>query len=128
LRGTGDKPFHGVRGEKVPFVLAASDKASQKVAFVESPIDALSLRELGFGGRIVATMGNAADLAKAKADIYRKDGLTVVGAYDNDKAGEAMTRSLGQCERLRPTGKDWNEDLSQQARARSRDSGPSLGR
>ena len=114
LRGTGDKPFHGVRGEKVPFVLGASDKASQKVAFVESPIDALSLRELGFGGHIVATMGNAADLAKAKADTYRKDGLTVVAAYDNDKAGEAMTRNLGQCERMKPEGKDWNEDLKAQ--------------
>jgi hypothetical protein len=132
LRGTGDKPFHGVRGEKVPFVLSASDKASQKVAFVESPIDALSLRELGFGGRIVATMGNAAELAKAKADIYRKEGLTVVAAFDNDRAGDAMARSLGQCERMRPEGKDWNEDLraqrlthaERQARARSR--GPSL--
>ena len=142
LRGTGEKPFHGVRGEKVPFILGASDKASQKVAFVESPIDALSLRDLGFGGRIVATVGNAAELAKAKADIYRKEGLTVVAAFDNDRAGDAMARSLGQCERMKPTGKDWNQDLraqrltpaerqaleleQKQERARSR--GPSLGR
>ena len=142
LRGTGEKPFHGVRGEKVPFILGASDKASQKVAFVESPIDALSLRDLGFGGRIVATVGNAAELAKAKADIYRKEGLTVVAAFDNDRAGDAMARSLGQCERMRSEGKDWNQDLRaqrltpaerqalelerQQARARSR--GPSMSR
>lgn len=141
LRGTGDKPFHGVRGEKVPFILGAKDKESQKVAFVESPIDALSLRDLGFGGRIVATVGNAAELARAKADIYRQQGLTVVAAFDNDRAGDAMARSLGQCERLKPSGKDWNEDLRaqrltpterqalelerQQARARSR--GPSFG-
>jgi DNA primase len=130
-----------VRGEKVPFILGAKDKESQKVAFVESPIDALSLRDLGFGGRIVATVGNAAELARAKADIYRQQGLTVVAAFDNDRAGDAMARSLGQCERLKPSGKDWNEDLRaqrltpaehqalelerQQARARSR--GPSFG-
>jgi len=110
LRGTGDKPFHGVRGAKAPFILGASDKG-QKVAFVESPIDALSLRELGFAGRIVATVGNSAELAKAKADIYRQQGLTVVAAFDNDRAGDAMARSLGQCERMRPEGKDWNDDL-----------------
>jgi 5S rRNA maturation endonuclease (ribonuclease M5) len=114
LRGTGEKQFHGVRGEKVPFILTASDKASQKVAFVESPIDALSLRDLGFGGRIVATVGNAAELAKATADIYRKEGLTVVAAFDNDRAGDAMARSLGQCERMKPTRKDWNQDLRAQ--------------
>jgi hypothetical protein len=144
LRGTGEKPFHGVRGEKVPFILGASDKTNQKVAFVESPIDALSLRELGFGGRIVATVGNSADLAKAKAEIYRKEGLIVVAAFDNDRAGDAMARSLGQCERMRPEGKDWNQDLRAQrltpaerqalelerpkARVRSRDSGPSMSR
>lgn len=113
LRGTGEKPFHGVRGEKVPFIIAEreSDKDSKKVAFVESPIDALSLRDLGFGGRIVATVGNAAEVAKAKAESYRKEGLTIVAAFDNDKAGDAMARSLGQCERMRPQGKDWNEDL-----------------
>lgn len=142
LRGTGEKPFHGVRGEKVPFILAGKDADSKQVAFVESPIDALSLRELGFGGRIVATVGNSAELAKAKADIYRQQGLEVVGAFDNDKAGAAMCRNLGQHTRLTPSGKDWNEDLraqrltpaerqaleleKQQARQRSR--GPSLGR
>jgi DNA primase len=114
LRGTGEKTYHGARGEKEPFTLGANDKESQKVAFVESPIDALSLRDLGFGGRIVATVGNSSELAKTKADIYRQQGLTVVAAFDNDKAGEAMARSLGQCERMTPTGKDWNEDLRAQ--------------
>lgn len=111
LRGTGGEPFHGVRGEKAPFILGPSDKASQKVAFVESPIDALSLRTLGFSGRIVATVGNAAEVAKALAERYRAEGLTIVAAFDNDKAGDAMARNLGQCERMRPQGKDWNEDL-----------------
>jgi hypothetical protein len=112
LRGTGERPFHGVRGEKAQFILGPSDKASNKVAFVESPLDALSLRELGFEGRIVATVGNSGELAKARADIYRKDGLDVFAAFDNDKAGDAMARNLGQCERMRPKmGKDWNDQL-----------------
>jgi cation transport regulator ChaB len=112
LRGTGEKPFHGVRGEKVSFVLAASNEESMEVAFVESPIDALSLKELGFDGRIVATVGNSTELTKAKADTYREQGLTVISAFDNDKAGDAMSRNLGQpCKRLKPDGKDWNEDL-----------------
>lgn len=144
LRGTGDKPFHGVRGEKALFVLAAKDERSKEVAFVESPIDALSLKELGFGGRIVATVGNSAELAKSRADRYRAEGLTVVAAFDNDRAGEAMSRALGEHKRMRPAGKDWNEDLrgqrltpaerqaleleQRQERARARDrSGPSLG-
>ena len=52
LRGTGEKPFHGVRGEKKPFIMA--DRGEPKVAFVESAIDAMSLSELGFKGRIVS--------------------------------------------------------------------------
>jgi 5S rRNA maturation endonuclease (ribonuclease M5) len=114
LRGIGEKPFHGVRGEKVPFILAPSNEKNKEVAFVESPIDALSLKELGFEGRIVATVGHSVDSAKARADTYREQGLTVIAAFDNDKAGEAMSRNLGQpCKRLRPEGKDWNDDLRQ---------------
>lgn len=110
LRGTGEKPFHGVRGEKEPFIMAA--RGEKKVAFVESSIDALSLWELGFKGRIVSMSGNSAALAKEKAAISREQGLTVVAAFDNDKAGEQMAANLGYPrERLYPQGKDWNDDL-----------------
>jgi hypothetical protein len=110
LRGTGEKPFHGVRGQKVPFILA--DRGEKKVAFVESSIDALSLLELGFKGRIVSLSGSSASLAKEKAAIYREQGWTVVAAFDNDRAGEQMAANLGYPrERLYPTGKDWNDDL-----------------
>jgi Plasmid recombination enzyme/Toprim-like len=113
LRGTGDKPFHGVRGEKVPFVIEGRGD-DQRVAFVESAIDALSLHEIGFTGRIVAMSGSSSALAKAEAESCREQGLEVVAAFDGDKAGEAMARNLGQpCKRLRPEGKDWNEDLRQ---------------
>jgi hypothetical protein len=143
LRGTGEKPFHGVRGEKEPFIMA--DRGDKKVAFVESTIDALSLHELGFKGRIVSMSGNSSALAKAKAAIYREQGLTVVAAFDNDRAGEQMAVNLGTPrEQLLPQGKDWNDDLRtaratpaerlvieqerQQEAKRERSQGQSLGR
>lgn len=110
LRGTGEKPFHGVRGEKKPFIMAGRE--GKAVAFVESSIDAISLWELGFNGRVVSMSGNSAVLAKEKAAIYRKKGFTVVAAFDNDRAGEQMTVNLGYPrERICPKGKDWNDDL-----------------
>ena len=143
LRGTGDKPFHGVRGEKTPFILADNGDCS-KVAFVESAIDALSLSELGFRGKIVSTAGNSAAILKALAQAYRDRGQTVVAAFDKDRAGEQMTAQLGYPrERIYPEhGKDWNDALraqratpverqamERQEQERERDrSGPSLGR
>ena len=142
LRGTGEKPFHGVRGEKKPFIMA--DRGEPKVAFVESAIDAMSLSELGFKGRIVSMAGSSAAQAKERAEMYRQQGLTVVAAFDNDRAGEQMAAQLGYPrERIYPEhGKDWNDDLrvkratpaerqameqeARQERTRQR-SGPSLG-
>jgi hypothetical protein len=142
LRGTGDTPFHGVRGEKKTFTMA--DRGEKKVAFVESAIDAMSLWELGFKGLIVSTSGNAAALARQKADAYRAQGLAVVAAFDNDKAGRQMAASLGfPTERMEPKGKDWNDDLraerttpvkplaqekERQQEAKRDRSGPSMGR
>jgi Plasmid recombination enzyme/Toprim-like len=111
IRGIGDKPFHGVRGEKTFFTLKKSDYQNKKVAFVESPIDALSLKDLGFSGEIMATMGSSSRLTKSIADMYKRNGYIIVSAFDNDKAGHAMTLTLGECERMLPKGKDWNDDL-----------------
>lgn len=143
LRGTGEKPFHGVRGEKAPLTLAPNGDDS-KVAFVESAIDAMSLSELGFKGRIVSMSGSSAALTKAMADKFRERGLTVVAAFDNDRAGEQMAAHMGYPrERIYPEhGKDWNDALRvaratpaerqamerEQAQERKRDHGPSLGR
>jgi hypothetical protein len=141
LRGTGEKPFHGVRGMKGLFSMPS--RGENKVAFVESSIDALSLWELGFKGRIVSLSGNSVELSKEMAKKYREDGLTVVAAFDNDKAGEQMAANLGYPrERLYPEGKDWNDDLKasrptvaerlardQEAKeVKRRRSGPSMGR
>lgn len=139
LRGTGEKPFHGVRGEKKPFIMA--DRGEPKVAFVESAIDAMSLSELGFKGRIVSMAGSSAAQAKERAEMYRQQGLTVVAAFDNDRAGEQMAAQLGYPrERIYPHGKDWNDDLrvkratpaerqamEQEEKKRDR-SGPSMSR
>lgn len=109
LRGIGDKPFHGVRGTKSPFYLP--ERGEKKVAFVESSIDALSLHDLGFKGRIVSTAGNSTEYARKLAEMHKEQGFTVVAAFDNDKAGEKMATNLQACERLRSKGKDWNDDL-----------------
>jgi hypothetical protein len=114
LRGTGEKAFHGVRGEKEAFTLAANDPANRQVAFVESAIDAVSLSELGFKGKIVSLSGNSAAVATAKAEGYRSLGLTVVAAFDNDRAGDKMALNLGTHQRLKSQGKDWNDDLKRE--------------
>ncbi len=108
LRGIGPSPFHGVRGSKRMFVLRGMERA---IAFVESAIDALSLRALGFNGVIASTTGSQAKAMQALAEKARAKGVRVIAAFDGDKAGEAMAAKLGQAERMRPRGKDWNEDL-----------------
>jgi hypothetical protein len=112
LRGTGEQPFHGIRGKKTGFVLRRGDATVKKVAFVESSIDAISLYNLGtFEGRIIATGGNAGAIAKDLAQSHRQDGFEVYGAFDNDKSGDAQAAALGVATRLRPNLKDWNADL-----------------
>ena len=112
LRGSGPRKFHGARGEKMPFILATTGQ--HKVAFVESAIDCLSLRTLGFKGEVVSLTGNSAEIARDLVCQYRKRGYEVIAAFDTDAAGEQMALSLGEgVERQRPPAgcKDWNEVL-----------------
>lgn len=112
LRGTGDKPYHGIRGKKTGFIIRRGSSEVRNVAFVESSIDAISLYELEkFEGEIIATGGNAVLMVKTLADKYRRDGYQVYAAFDNDKSGDAQALTLGQVQRLRPVLKDWNADL-----------------
>lgn len=111
LRGTGRQKFHGARGEKAPFTLMTT--GTLKAAFVESAIDAISLRCLGFQGEIISLTGNAA-CGGELASKYRGWGYVVLAAFDADAAGEQMAETLGQpVERFRPPAgsKDWNEAL-----------------
>ena len=112
LRGTGEMPYHGIRGQKNGFLVKKGNSDLKNVAFVESSIDALSLYELGqFEGRIIATGGNAAAFAASAADEYRAKGYQIYSAFDQATAGEAQSLALGQAVRLRPVLKDWNADL-----------------
>ena len=115
IRGTGDKTFHGVRGEKGLFVIPSTN-SKKEIAFVESAIDAMSLRSLGFSGSIISFTGNMSDKwLKAYGTFAQKNGYTLFAAFDNDKAGEQMTNQLLRFSpdlyRLKPQNKDWNDDL-----------------
>lgn len=113
LRGTSDQPFHGMRGKKTGFILRRGAEDVKKVAFVESSIEAISLYELGkFNGKIIATGGNAATMAREAAEKYRQDGYVVYAAFNNDKSGDAQASGIGSAERLRPVLNDWNNDLA----------------
>ena len=113
LRGTGAVPFHGFRGEKCPFRISGT---WSDVAFVESAIDALSLRDLDFPGDILSFSGGAKGLIQSYARDAKKKGLKIWGAFDNDKAGdtffEVLKEAVQDAGRVYPiNGKDWNAEL-----------------
>lgn len=112
LRGTGPISFHGYRGEKSPFRI---DGFGRDIAFVESAIDAMSLRDLGFSGTILSFGGCAKGLIQRYGCEAEHKGLKVWGAFDNDQAGETFFDALKEANpgagRIRPKGKDWNEEL-----------------
>ncbi len=114
LRGTTDKSFHGVRGKKLAFEIESKNQDKQ-VAFVESAIDAMSLRDLNFNGKIISTSGNSNFQIMELATNFKDKGFKIIAAYDNDKAGDNMSRNLGySAERMKPKTKDWNDDLLMQ--------------
>jgi len=114
FRGTTEKPFHGVRGKKLSFEIE-NQTQEKKVAFVESVIDAMSLRDLNFTGKIIATSGNSNFEVSKLAKELEQQGFKIIAAFDNDRAGEAMSRNLGySAERMKPKTKDWNDDLLMQ--------------
>ena len=112
LRGTGSQSFHGYRGEKAPFRL---EGAGTEIAFVESAIDAMSLRDLGFTGTILSFGGCAKGLIQNYGREAREKGLKVWAGFDNDLAGESFFKALKEAVpdagRILPQGKDWNEEL-----------------
>lgn len=112
LRGTGPVSFHGYRGEKAPFRLSG---VGTDLFFVESAIDAMSLRDLGFTGTILSFGGCAKGLIQNYGREAREKGLKVWGGFDNDLAGESFFEALKEvipdAGRILPQGKDWNEEL-----------------
>jgi len=112
LRGTLENSgFKGVRGAKSTFVMSGMPDVEQ-VAFVESAIDAISLKNLGFEGRVLSFAGNSKHKQIEIAEKYHERGWTVFAAFDNDPAGDAMSAVLPDyCRRIKPDLKDWNDDL-----------------
>lgn len=116
LRGTYDKPFHGVRGEQKGMFFTGSSRAD-KAVFVESAIDALSYEALHppKSALIVSTTGATKENLQTTAKLLQERGYKLVSGFDLDKDGDRFTSHLsevGNVGRERPkTGKDWNDQL-----------------
>jgi hypothetical protein len=117
VRGTYDKPYHSVHGEKGMFVTKGD--GARNVAFVESGIEALSYRALRGTGLIVSTTGSAIEKPATMARLLKTRGYEIVTAFNADKIGDRMADRLrelvgSEVRRDRPSGergKDWNEHL-----------------
>ena len=106
LQSTVDDAFHCLRGELGAFALLGGTK--KEVAFTESCIDAISLRQLGYEGEIVATCGLSAASARAKADIFRRGGFQIVAAFD---AGNNMADAINADRHIVPSRGSWNAEV-----------------
>jgi hypothetical protein len=117
VRGTYDKPYHSVHGEKGLFITKGD--GARNVAFVESGIEALSYRALRGTGLIVSTTGTAIEKPATMARLLKARGYEIVTAFNADKSGDHMADRLrefvgSEVRRDRPLGdrgKDWNENL-----------------
>lgn len=117
-RGTYDKPFHSVYGEKGLFYIGSGQ--AKIAAFVESGIEALSYKTLRPDALVISTTGNAIDLPQRVGERLLARGVKIVAAFnadrDGDRFAERFAERLGsQIERDRPGGqKDWNLVLRHQ--------------
>jgi len=117
VRGTCEKPYHSVHGEKGLFITKGDPTRS--AAFVESGIEALSYRALRGTGLIVSTTGSAIERPARMARLLKARGYEIVTAFNADKSGDRMADRMREflgveVRRDRPSethGKDWNERL-----------------
>jgi hypothetical protein len=117
VRGTYEKHYHSVHGEKGLFITKGDDTRS--AAFVESGIEALSYRALRGTGLIVSTTGSAIKRPATLARLLKTRGYEIVAAFNADKSGDRMADRMRELvgsgvRRDRPSadrGKDWNEQL-----------------
>ena len=126
-RFTGMAP--GSRKDRGGFRVGTVARAAV-VYLVESAIDAISLTRLrqmdgekGFA--VVSTAGTTPEPRTWFAGLA--DAVRRVCAFDNDPAGDKAAQALRRhrFERLRPEGKDWNDDLrARRAAAGGRGSSP----
>src|SRR6202795_909490 len=117
VRGTYEKPYHSVHGEKGLFITKGDETRS--AAFVESGIEALSYRALRGTGLILSTTGSAIERPATMARLLKARGYEIVTAFNADKSGDRMADRMrelvgSEVRRDRPSGdrgKDWNEQL-----------------
>ena len=123
VRGTCEKPYHSVHGEKGMFVTKAD--GTRTAAFVESGIEALSYRALRGSGLVISTTGSAVERPATMGRLLKDRGYEIVAAFNADKSGDRMAERLREllgfsARRDRPdSGKDWNEQLQAQPTART---------
>jgi len=123
VRGTYDKPYHSVHGEKGLFIQKVD--ATPTAAFVESGIEALSYQALRGQGLIISTTGSAVEAPARMANALQERGFALVAAFNADPAGDRLAARLSErvgadLKRDRPSdrsAKDWNQ-LLQNQRAR----------
>lgn len=128
-RGTQPARFVQVLGDKKTGWYSYGERKSPRViAICESAIDALSFYDLqqqagAAGGLLVISTDGCGQIPDDLAERY--PGAKIVAAPDNDKAGDSLAAKIRehypQAERLKPQGKDWNEDLLQ---ARTEEAAP----
>lgn len=118
-RFTGMAP--GSRKDRGGFRVGAVARAAV-VYLVESAIDAISLTRLRqmdgeTGFAVVSTAGTTPEPRRWFAGLA--DAVRRVCAFDNDPVGDKAAQALRRhrFERLRPEGKDWNDDLKARVRA-----------
>jgi Protein of unknown function (DUF3991)/Toprim-like len=134
VRGTYDKPYHSVHGEKGMFVTKGD--RTRSAAFVESGIEALSYRALRGTGLILSTTGSAIERPATMARLLKARGYEIVAAFNADKSGDRIADRLrehlrGEVRRDRPPesqGKDWNEQLQSMRAEHGVGPEPELGR
>jgi len=112
LRGTSANKFCGRRGVAGNFAIPSLNDLPG-IAVVESAIDAISLRQLGFKPRIISTGGALTEVTIERVKAMNIE--VVIAAFDNDEAGDRYSEKLAQAipgvRRIRPTLKDWNDVL-----------------
>lgn len=109
-------------GQKTLAVFGTLDarQAASRIVLTESGIDALSLAQIeGRDDSLYVSTGGGfgkRTLEEVKALVAAHPGAEICLGFDNDHAGEAMAEKASEAldfntTRLRPIGKDWNEDL-----------------
>ncbi|MBF0268781.1 MAG: relaxase/mobilization nuclease domain-containing protein [Alphaproteobacteria bacterium] len=109
-------------GQKTLAIFGTSDsrKSALRIVLTESGIDALSLAQMeGRADTLYVSTGGGfgkRTLEEVKALVAAHSGAEIALGFDNDYAGEEMAEKVSEAfdfetTRLRPIGKDWNEDL-----------------